>query len=85
MKKRIEIAFETHRLTVTRRRRQGARSWCQQCEKEVLMVRPDEAALTAGVTVRTVNRWVEAEAVHFSETARGLLLICTNSVGPACS
>jgi hypothetical protein len=46
------------------------------------MLRPEEAAAAAGVTVRTVNRWVEAAAVHFDETADGLLLICSNSVGP---
>ncbi len=45
------------------------------------MLRPEEAAATAGVTVRTVNRWVEAEVVHFDETPDGRLLICANSVG----
>jgi predicted site-specific integrase-resolvase len=45
------------------------------------MLHPNEAAATAGVSVRTVNRWVEAGAVHFNETANGLLLICANSVG----
>jgi hypothetical protein len=44
------------------------------------MLRPEEAAATAGVTVRTVNRWVEAEVVHFEETPDGLLFICANSV-----
>ena len=80
MRKRIEIAVETHRLTVMRGRRERARSWCRQCDKEVLMLYPDEAAVTAGVSVRTVNRWVEAEAVHFKETPEGRLLICANSV-----
>ena len=45
------------------------------------MLYPNEAAVTAGVSVRTVNRWVEADSVHFNETASGLLLICANSVG----
>jgi predicted site-specific integrase-resolvase len=45
------------------------------------MLHPNEAAITAGVSVRTVNRWVEADTVHFSETANGLLLICAKSVG----
>ena len=47
------------------------------------MLHPDEAAVTAGVSVRTVNRWVEAETVHFDETLDGRLLICANSVGHA--
>jgi hypothetical protein len=45
------------------------------------MLHPDQVAVTAGVSVRTVNRWVEAETVHFNETTNGLLLICANSVG----
>jgi hypothetical protein len=45
------------------------------------MLHPNEAAVAAGVSVRTVNRWVEADTVHFDETASGLLLICANSVG----
>jgi hypothetical protein len=80
MRKRIEIAVETRRLTVVRRSRQQARGWCRQCGSEVLMLLPEAAAVSVGVSVRTVNRWVEAEAVHFNETARGLLLICANSV-----
>jgi len=44
------------------------------------MLRPDEAAVTAGVSVRQVNRWVEAETVHFDETPDGCLFICANSV-----
>ena len=45
------------------------------------MLHPNEAAEAAGVSVRTVNRWVEADNVHFNETTSGLLLICANSVG----
>jgi excisionase family DNA binding protein len=44
------------------------------------MITPSEAAAMAGVTVRTINRWVEAERLHFAETGDGLLLICPNSV-----
>ncbi len=44
------------------------------------MLRPEEAAVTAGVSVREVNRWVEAETVHFNETPEGRLLICAKSV-----
>jgi len=44
------------------------------------MLRPEEAAISAGVSVREVNRWVEAETVHFDETPDGRLFICANSV-----
>lgn len=44
------------------------------------MVTPERAAAIAGVTVRTINRWVEAESVHFTETRNGLLLLCVYSL-----
>jgi len=44
------------------------------------MVTPQRAAAIAGVTVRHINRLVEAERVHFAETESGLLLLCINSL-----
>jgi hypothetical protein len=44
------------------------------------MVTPEEAANIARVTVRSLYARVEAEGVHFLETADGLLLICVNSL-----
>ena len=41
---------------------------------------PDEAAILAHVSSRTIYRWVEAETIHFAETPDGLLLICLNSL-----
>ena len=81
MKRRVEITVERHKLIVMRRCRGHPLRWCRQCTKGVMMLRPEEAAAAAGVTVRTVNRWVEAEVVHFEETPDGRLLICANSVG----
>ena len=58
-----------------------AQEWCAACGAEATMVSPQQAALVAGVTVREINRWVEAEMVHFMETNDGLLLLCVNSLG----
>jgi excisionase family DNA binding protein len=44
------------------------------------MVTPDEAAAVVGVSTRTIYRWIEAEKLHFTETAGGLLTICLNSL-----
>jgi len=43
-------------------------------------VTADEAANLAGVTARTVYRWVEQGKVHFTETAAGKVLVCVNSL-----
>ena len=44
------------------------------------MLMPQEAARIAQVSVREMNRSVEAGQVHFLETAEGLLLVCMNSL-----
>ena len=81
MNRRVEITVEKHKRFVVRGLRERSLSWCRQCDESVLMLRPEEAAGTAGVSVREVNRWVEAETVHFDETPDGRLFICANSVG----
>lgn len=43
------------------------------------MVTPEEAAVLACVSPRTIYRGVEAGRIHFMETPEGLLLICLNS------
>jgi excisionase family DNA binding protein len=44
------------------------------------MIAPDEAATLAGISSRTVYRWVETQSIHFTETHDGLLLICLDSL-----
>jgi hypothetical protein len=80
MKRRVEITVEKHRRLVLRSGREGSLSWCRLCDEGVLMLRPEEAAVKAGVSEREINRWVEAETVHFDETPDGRLFICANSI-----
>ena len=80
MKRRVEITVEKHRRLVVRGGRERLLGWCRLCDEGVLMFRPEEVAVTAGVSEREVNRWVEAETVHFEETPDGRLFICANSV-----
>src|SRR5437879_1068066 len=78
-RKRTEITIETERvLSVSSPRK--VRAWCSACNNQVEMLPVDEAAMLAGVDARTIFRWVEAERIHFSETPRGSLLICINSL-----
>ena len=78
-KRRIEITVERQRVTFLRRKG-AAHGWCGACGREVCMVTPDEAALLAGLTARTIYRRVEGGSVHFDEAADGTLLICCNSL-----
>ena len=45
------------------------------------MVTPAQAAVIARVSVRDINRRVEAGEVHFLETTQGALLVCISSLG----
>lgn len=79
MRRRIEIITETEReLVITSRL--DRLIFCEACGRRVQMITAEQAAAQAGITVRAVYRRVEADRVHFIETAEGRLLICVNSV-----
>ncbi len=78
-KRRIEITVETRSLVF---RQSNARMlfFCSQCAATVQMLAPDEAAVLAQTSSRTIYRWVEMQRVHFLETKENRLLICPNSL-----
>jgi hypothetical protein len=78
--KRTEITIETDRVIVIRGRRPFSRTKCERCNSYVVMVTVDEAATIAGVSSRSIFRWVEGEKLHFSERSNGRLLICLKSI-----
>jgi hypothetical protein len=44
------------------------------------MLSIDDAALRAQVNSRTIFQWAESGMVHWTESAKGLLLICPISL-----
>ena len=83
MTKRTEITIETRRVTVIRRRQASNRGWCEGCLADVQMITPNQAAAIAGVSSRTIYRWIEASRVHFIEDSSELILVCVPSIGAA--
>jgi hypothetical protein len=80
-KKRTEITIEIDEVvSVKGFSNQSGRAWCRGCANEVLMVTPAQAAVIARVSVRDINRRVEAGEVHFLETRQGALLVCISSL-----
>ena len=77
-KRKIEITVETRTL-VFRRDEHRVLPHCPQCAANVLLT-PDEAAIIAQTTTRTIFHWVELGQLHFVETDEGELLICPNSL-----
>jgi hypothetical protein len=80
MKRKIEIAFETKKTVVWRRRAETVEVWCQCCAAQSLMLDAQHAALQAGLSLRQICQQVETGSLHFLETEEGLLLICLNSL-----
>jgi len=81
-RKRTEITIEFDEVIQATAHSNSFRcEWCAACGTETTMVKPEQAAVIAGVTVRVVNSWVESDLVHFLETSEGLLLVCVNSLG----
>jgi hypothetical protein len=80
MKKRTEVTIQLDEIVIISPGTAGPDlAWCTGCANEGLMVTPEQASVIADVSVRTVNRWVEEGKIHFIE-ARGLLLVCVNSL-----
>lgn len=78
-RKRTKITIETER-TLFISRPEKVIGWCAPCGAQAEMLSVDQAAILQRVDSRTIFRWVEAERVHSSESANGLLLICLNSL-----
>ena len=79
-KTRKQITIETHQLTVVRSANRAVRVRCEECARQVSMVPPEEAAMLARVTPRTIYRWVEEGRLHFLETQPGQLTVCVESL-----
>lgn len=78
-KRTMEFTVEkSERFLVRRRKIFFTR--CSKCGNEVKMLSPDAAAETAEVSQRTVYRLIEADQIHFTETEKGHLLVCLDSL-----
>lgn len=79
MKRRTEITVE-EQIRIFRHSRATPRITCTACSSETWMISPEDAALAAGVSARTIYRWVEQNKIHFRESASGSLVVCPRSV-----
>ena len=79
-KKRIEITLETEQVMVIHIPKGFVRAWCEGGAAEVGMVTAEQAAAVSGISLRAICRAVEADALHFIETADRVLFICPNSL-----
>ena len=80
MRRKTTITVQRERLLVITPGRGRIEGWCERCRSEVLLMRVEEAAVTADITQRALFRLIEAGKLHFAETSDGAVLICLNSL-----
>lgn len=71
----VVIEVEEKALFNSERDRRSRLMWCPACRQKVEIVTLERAAGIAGVSMRTIYRWVEVETILFIEDG-GHLLIC---------
>jgi hypothetical protein len=79
-RRRVEITIHRREVTFLHSLDTPLRLRCSECRCDVNMLSVPLAASAAGVTPRTLYRWVEAHRVHFREATDGTVLICQNSL-----
>ena len=78
VKRTTRITIETEQLLVIGRKK-PERTWCEQCGAEVDVVAIEGAAELASVDVGAIQRLLNGEQVHWSQSG-GSLGICLNSL-----
>ncbi len=71
----MTIETEENIVLHTAKGRHPCLMWCPACRRQVEMVTPEQAAQIAGVSPRTIYRWIEAGTIHSVEDC-GHPLIC---------
>ena len=79
-KSTTKITLETERVFVISSRSKEVEGFCDACGERVRMIPSENAAVLAGVTLRSICYRIETGKLHFTETTHGLLYICFNSL-----
>jgi hypothetical protein len=81
-RRRLEITIHRHEVTAVQVQllEMALRGRCPVCQCDVNMLPVALFTKTAGVSPRTVYRWVEENQLHYVESSDGTVLICENSV-----
>lgn len=78
-RRRIEITVETEQVAVTSQEMKLT-AWCDECQRQVLMVGVEQAAQLTGLRWRELLRQADVGAFHCYEPADGSWQICLVSV-----
>ncbi|MCA1640778.1 MAG: hypothetical protein LC785_02095 [Acidobacteria bacterium] len=54
--------------------------WCPACGEQTNMITTEIAAVLSNVDTRAIYRRIETGTIHFTETPKGIALVCLNSL-----
>ncbi len=77
---RTEVFIETSEVYIIRRKRYFIRTWCEDCEREVNMISPAEAALVMCQNADTIYSLIDKKRIHHRYLKEENLLICLRSL-----
>ena len=77
---RTEVFIETSEILKIKRNRTFVRSWCEDCEREVIMLPLPEAALLTGHDVKAIRSMMENQHIHFCYLKSETPCICLRSL-----
>lgn len=77
---RTELVIETTEIYVVKRRRHFVRAWCPDCDREVSLVPPPEAALLAFREIAAIYSLIDERKVHFRFFKDKTPLVCLASL-----
>ncbi len=76
---RTTVTVETDEVWIIKRHRFFVHSFCLQCNREVSMIPPDDAALLSCRDIKTIYSLIEGNRFHISYF-NNAPLICLNSL-----
>lgn len=75
-----ELVIETTDVYIVRRRRYLVRAWCRDCEREVSLISPTEAALLTFQETGAIYSLMDERRIHFRLSREKLPYICLTSL-----
>lgn len=79
-KTRTEVLIETSEVYIVRQRRHFVRAWCRDCDREVSLITPSEAALLTFQETGAIYSLMDEKRVHFRVFKEKTPFICLTSL-----
>lgn len=77
---RNELLLEKREVLIIHRRGEAHTPFCAECGNLAILMTLEEATATSGLSMRLLCRLVEAGQLHFIETPKGILLLCSDTL-----